>query len=67
MSTEALSVLNGSNPAMTTTSNSSILGALKASMAIHPVLWTFGTVAVVGAIGYFAFFRKSKPIEVKAS
>lgn len=67
MNPEALSVLNGSNSAMTTTSNSSILGALKASMAIHPVLWTFGTVAVVGAIGYFAFFRKSKPVEIKAS
>lgn len=66
MNSDALTVLSGSTPA-TTTSNSSILGAFKASMAIHPVLWTLGTVAVVGAIGYFAFFRKPKPVEVKAS
>lgn len=36
------------------------LAATKSSVIVHPVLWTLGAVAVVGAIGYFAFFRKPK-------
>jgi uncharacterized membrane protein YebE (DUF533 family) len=44
-----------------------ILTAVKSSMAIHPVIWTLGAVAVVGAIGYFAFFRKAKPATVTAA
>jgi uncharacterized membrane protein YebE (DUF533 family) len=48
--------------AVALTEPTGILTAVKSSMAIHPVIWTLGTVAVVGAIGYFAFFRKkSKP------
>lgn len=37
-----------------------IMSAVNASMIVHPVMWTVGFVAVVGVIGYFAFFREIK-------
>jgi len=43
----------------------SIISAFKASMAVHPTLWTLGVVAVVGGIGYYAFYKK-KPAAVEA-
>lgn len=51
----------------TETASPSLITAAKASMAIHPVIWTLGAVAVVGAIGYFAFFRKAKPATATAA
>ncbi len=49
----------------TVTTTPSILGAFKASMVVHPILWTLGGVAVIGAVGYFIF--RKKPAEVKAA
>jgi hypothetical protein len=57
MATETLPALN---------SSPGLLTAAKVSMAIHPVIWTLGAVAVVGAIGYLAFFKKAKPATVAA-
>ncbi len=64
MNPEALAVTKVGIPEI---SSPTMMGAIKASMVIHPVLWTLGAVVVVGAIGYFAFFRKSTLAEVKAS
>lgn len=64
-----------SEPATTTGSNavthaqhsSTTLGALKASMMAHPVVWTIGGVAVVGFGGYLIWRAMKKPASTAAA